>query len=350
MKKGLFLLALLFAVSLVSAAGTFTVSFHAIGGNESISLDLVKLMDNPGPFKHGPVKNVVVSIEGGIATISPKDPAWVGIEDIIFAPFDVDIRPETEEERGTKLARAARRNITVSKYDLDTALGEFIHQSFYIIARNLTGEPINITGFITEDAVSIEVNNEVSLNMTFGKNMKSLAPEFIIDVHDRGANISLAAYEEPSSLPFYIIMALFVVALVVIFAYFYTGYAQDMFSEFLAETKTVETRSVSVSVKRHYLAKLSSLKLRLDREDSRSVVKEAMGLVNEFFSQYLRVAFPGKDKVIGKLVRGGASKSAQNAVLTLYDDYSGMMYGKGDIAKGNASAFISKANSVIRQV
>ncbi len=350
MKRGLLIVAFLLLLPFVSAAGTFTVSFHAIGGNESISLDLVKLLDNPGPFKHGPVKNVVISIEAGIATISPKDPAWVGIEDIIFAPFDVEIRPETEEEREVKLARTARRNITVSKYDLDTALGEFIHQSFYVIARNLTGEPINITGFITEDAVSIEVNNEVSLNMTFGKNMKSLAPEFMIDVHDRSANISLGTYEEPSSLPFYIIVALFVVALVVIFAYFYTGYAQDMLSEFLAETKTVETKSVSVSVKRHYLAKLSSLKLRLDKEDSRYVVKEAMGLVNEFFSQYLRVAFPGKDKVLGKLVRRGASKAAQNAVLALYEDYGGMMYGKGDIAKGNASAFISKANGVLRQV
>ena len=350
MKRGLLIVAFLLLLPFVMADEIFTVSFHSLGGNQSMSLDLVKLLKNTGPFKYSPVENVIVKIENGIVTIMPKDSAWTGIEDITFAPIGVDIKLETNETRELKQARAARRNITVSKYDLDTAFGEFIGQSFYVIARNLTGEPINISGFITKDTVSLEVNNEVSLNITNSKNRRSLAPRFIIDVHDRNANLSLAEYEDPSSLPFYMIVALFVFALVVITAYFYTGYAQDMFIEFLAETKTVDTKSAAVSAKRQYLAKLLSLRSRLAKEDPKSIAKEAMDLVNEFFSQYLRISFPSKDRVIDRLVHKGADKSMQSAVSALYDDYGSMMYGKRVITKGNASAFISKAISTVRQV
>lgn len=350
MKRGLLIVAFLLLFPLVLADEVFTVSFHSLGGNQSMSLDLVKLLKNTGPFKYSPVENVIIKIENGIVTILPKDPAWAGIEDIIFAPVGVEIKPETNETRALNMARAARRNITVSKYDLDTAFGESIGQSFYVLARNLTREPINITGFITKDTVSLEMNNEVSLNITNAKNRRSLAPEFIIDVHDRNANLSLAEYEEPSSLPFYIIVSLFMFALVVIVAYFYTGYAQDMFTEFIAETKDVDAKSVSASMKRQYLAKLLSLKSRLAKEDPKSIVKDAMDLVNEFFSQFLRISFPGKERIIDKLIRKGAGKSVQKAISALYDDYGGMMYGKGSMTKSNASAFISQAIDAVRQV
>ncbi len=353
MKKWLFLLTFLVLMPIVFAEdNNLIVSFHASGGNESVSINLVEMLKNPGPFKYSDVVNVKIVIENGIAKITPKDPKWVGIEDIIFAPIGAEIKPpaETEAQHQLRAARAARKNITISKDQMDTAMGEFIHQSFFLVTRNLTAQPINITGFVSKNSVNLEINGEVNLSIIMGADRKSASPKFVVDMYEKSANLTLAPYEDPSNWQVYLVFELFIAAIIVVFAYFYTGYAQDLWVEFMAETKTVETKSVSVSIKRGYSAKLFSIKSRIPKEDAKSLSKNTMDLMNSFFSEYVRVTFPGKDRVVDKLIRNGANKAVQNAVSDLYESYNEMMYSGKEPSKAAVSSFISKAGAIIRAV
>lgn len=345
MKRWLILVVLLFFIPVVAAASNqFAVSFHGIGGNQSISLDLVKYLNNPGPFKYSPVKNVNIVIENGIATITPKDFSWAGIEDIVFAPVGVEIiPPETEEQHE---ARVARRNITVSKEELDTSLGSMIDDSFYVIAGNLSGEQINISGFLSEKEISLEINDEVSLNISLLNERKSLNPEFIIDIHDRSKSLSLPDYREPSNFLFYVIVFLVVAAFVVVSAYFYTGYAQQIFRVVSVQEKRQSKSNVKAGIKRSYLSKVKSLQSRVGSDKPKVVLKDAMALLNEFFSVYFRISSPSKDKVIEKMSKKGVDTGK---VESVYGNYASMAYGKVDISKGKVSSFISDVEAIIRQ-
>lgn len=73
---------------------------------------------------------------------------------------------------GAEYNISANNKITVSKEELDTALGDMIDNSFFIIAGNLTKEPVNISGFLANDSLNLEINNEVSLNISIKRQAK----------------------------------------------------------------------------------------------------------------------------------------------------------------------------------
>lgn len=385
MKRVLILLAILFLLPLVSAAdnyslqsllgnrtvsadlakyveqvsaskyvavegGVFTMSFHSLGTNQTISIDLFKYIDHQGPFKFSPVENVDIVIENGIATIWPKDPNWVGIEDIVFAPLGVELRkvPLTPGEVEYELARAVRRSITVSREELDSSLGPMIDETFHTLAAELTGKPIEIAGFLAEDEVSLEINDEVSLNISMRADSASFNPEFSIDVHDKKGGLSLPYYEEPVNWLFFLLVCLFVASVIVVFAFFYTGYAQDVFGAIVYQKKRYGREDVSASLRGNALARLSAFRNGLSADNARSVLKKAMGSVDSFFSDCLHISFVSRDKVVRKLSKKKDDKALGSQVASLYDDYAAMMYGKTEITKARVSAFISKAAGIVR--
>lgn len=329
---------------------TFTMSFHSLGTNQTISIDLFQYLDHPGPFKFSPVENVNIVIENGVVTIWPKDPNWVGIEDIVFAPLGVEIKKVilTPEEIEYELARAERRNITVSKYELDTSLGPMIDESFYTIAAGLTDEPVVISGFLAKDEVSLEINDEVSLNISMRGDSASLNPEFSIDVHSSEEGLSLPYYEETTNWLFFLLIGLFVFSVIVVFAYIYSGYAQQVLGALVVHEKKIERSAVSAVLKSDALAGLSALRSELSKDNAKSVLKRSMGAVSSFFSDSLHISFVSKRKIVKKLVKKG-NKALSSQVSSLYVDYDAMMYGKVEVTKARVSAFVSKAYGIVRK-
>lgn len=348
MKRGLLLLVLLFVVPFSLAVDSFMVSFHSLGTNESITIDLVKYLNNPGPFKHSQVENVNIIIDNGKAIIMPKDPKWVGIEDIIFAPIGVEIQvPETPEEKEERLARQGRRNVTISKEDLDSSLGPLVSESFFSFTSNMSGEPINITGFLSKDSISLDINDEVSFNISLAEARKTYGPGYVIDVHTRKKDLYLPSYEIPSEIAFYALFALFLASLVILVAYFYTGYAQGVFKAMVVQERRVTKKESLTILKRSAEAKLLSIKKR--NLQSKAVLKEAMAVVNEFFSGYLHVSYVSKDRVLSRLSKAKAPSSLIKAVASLYEDYYEMMYGKEEPSKQQISDFMLKTSDLIRK-
>ncbi len=352
MKKWMILFLCMLSFPLVFAMdNTFSISFHGIGGNQSISINLADYMAGGGPYKYAPVENLNIVIENGIATISPKDPEWRGIEDVIFAPIGVEIKAPTGKPGAFLNATGTRvrRNLTVSKWQLDTAMGDAVSKSFFIITGNLTNEPLNISGFLSKNSVRLDINDELSLNISVNKNSRSYNPGFSIDVHNKETNLSLAQYEEPSNWLFYGLAGLILAALVIIVAYFYTGYAQDVLSAAVSkEEKPAENKSVTAEAKRRAQIRLATIRKKIDLSPE-GALKEAMGVVNGFFSSYLHMTFVSKDKIVDKLAKKGKGGALQESVASLYDDYAGLAYGKKGISKSGVSAFISKASNVMRQ-
>ncbi len=348
MKKRLLLLFLLLAMPFVLAEDTFTISFHSIGGNASITLDLVRYLNNSGPFKYSPVENVNIAIGKGIATITPKDPAWVGIEDITFAPIDVEIKPPKKDE--SKFVIGAKRNITISDAEIDTSLGPLVEPSFYLITGNRSAEQINISGFVAKDSLSVELNNEVSLNISLGENSRSLSPKFVIDVHSKKDNLTLAEYEEPSSWPVYAVLLFILVCAVAVFGYFYTGYGQDVLGAMVPSEPAAVKKSASSANKRSAELKLSGIGAHLTSRDAKDSLKQALSIMESFLSDYLHLAFVSQSRIVSKLSKQGASASVQGRINSVYEEYSDMVYGEAVVSKAKVSAFISKVNAVIRQL
>lgn len=167
-------------------------------------------------------------------------------------------------------------------------------------------------------------------------------------MHDKNANLSLAPYQEPSNWQFYFLVGLLIAALIVVFAYFYTGYAQDVLGAVVSDEEKVKKKSASSDLKRKIHAKLSALKEHA-ATNPQDALKEAMGIVDGFFSSYLHIAFVTKEKVLDKLARRGKNDGLQNLVSSLYDDYANMVYGNKGLSKASVSAFISKAGGIIHQ-
>ncbi|MFH0752197.1 MAG: hypothetical protein V1914_01215 [archaeon] len=347
MKRVLLLLIFLLILPVASALDTFPVSFHSSGLNESISLDIAKYLKHSGPFKHTPVEHVNIFFDGGIAIITSKDPAWQGIEDIIFAPIGVELRVPEPVNRTERVSKW--RNITISKTEIDSALGSEIDRSFYVLAGDLEGEKINISGFLSDDSLSLNINDEVSLNLSLNGD-KGLSPEFLIDVHDLRSDLTLADYSEPFNWLFLIIVVFLIFSCVVTAAYIYTGYAQNVFRVMVDQEKKEDKKVMSSAFKRKAKQNLLGVKSGLSEGNSKDVLKKAEGILDEFFSGYAGIAAKDKDELFKKLERKKVSRAIQKEIKVLYDDYASMMYGDKKISKQTVSVFVRKAHDTIRKL
>ncbi len=348
MKKVLLVLLFLLLSSSVFALDTFPVSFHSSGFNESISLDLVRYLKHPGPFKHTPVENVRVVIEEGIATISPIDPDWMGIEDIVFAPIGVELEaPELKNETQKLLER---RNVTVSREEIDAALGPLIDQSFFVLAGGLSGEQINISGFLGDDSLELDINDELSLNISSAEDSRSLSPSFMVDIHDQSKDLSLAEYSEPYNWLFLFVVLFLVFSCIVVFAYFYTGYAQGIFSSIVTQESKHERQVVLHSFKRKALQELLAVKGKLPKGNAKQELKAAKAVLDEFFRSCLHTADVSRGEILERLEKRGVGRSLRNEVGDLYDDYAAMQYGKKKISRQSVSSFVAKAHSVMHSL
>lgn len=318
-----------------------SIEFHSVTGTDSVSLDLVKYFGRKAEFVAAPTQFVNVEISpGGVATITPKDAAWKGIETVVFA---VSKEFLVEEEKQPKRFLPKYKDLTkiTTKDKIALISDAFTQEQYSTIVGKLVPEQVTIVSTLTEDALSMDLNKELTINFSLED---SPVPSIQFNFRSKEGNITLANYSEPNNAVFVSLLVLGIVAVVLLG--FYMNYmAHGPLRKSLEGPKKAEPFARAKEYKGDYMDRLKQIKKQLGKEKPGKLYKDTLLLVNSFLSKAFRISSANAESRLGSMDIDSGLKSD---ILSYITDYREAAYNSSDIKKEDAETLISLAESILK--
>lgn len=364
MKKGLFAFIFIFTLFSTIALAQYipeeeaaipatvenrlSLEFHAVTGTDVIVLDLKRYFGRMAPFVASGTEHVNVTIDPatGVATLAAFDPEWRGIEEVIFATA-----PEflTVEEKVKKYLPPRKRNLTILNLSEDKIAlihEAFTQQQFETLIGNLSAEPVDITSFLSNSSLALDLNEEVIINFSMGE---EAGAEIDFGFKIRSTNLTIPFYREPNQILYFTLALLAIGIAMAGSLYLYYNLRMPLKEVFLAPKKAAKATKVP-SYKKAAKAKLKYIKKRIGKEKPSKLYREAVMLMNRFLAKAYSIRSADEEKISKQLDRHGAKEGTKAKVYAFMADYKNKIYTSKEIKDSDVHNVISYIESVLREL
>ncbi|MEK6864304.1 MAG: hypothetical protein AABX27_03360 [Nanoarchaeota archaeon] len=324
-----------------------SIEFHSVSGEDKVVLNLPEYFGGKANFVASKTEHVNVEIDSnGMATLSPKDPTWRGIEEVVFA-ISLEYLTETEKPK-TYVPRVRELSEITSKDKIALISDAFTQEQYETVVGSLSKEPVVISSQLYEDALSIDLNKEVTINFSSDKN--SIIPKISFDFHAKEGNITLAKYEQPSDTLFLSLLILGVGTILVLVFYLHYAITGPLKSAMFAPKKAPAPASRASQFKGEAASKIKNIKRRIGKESNSKLYKEALLVMNSFITKSFRVSGANIEAAETKLDTYGVSGSLKSDILSYLTEYREAAYRASEIKEENVETLISLAESIINRL
>jgi hypothetical protein len=360
MKRGLFILILLLIVPIVLAQeelvstveNQLSLEFHAVSGNDIITLDLPRYFGKDANFVSNNPVNVEVTIDPvtHFATLKSKDPEWRGIETVVFAT-ETKYLEDDGEKKGFILPYAPTKEkllLNVSKDQVALETDAFTQMQFETVLGNLTGEPIDIKTFITNNSLSLEINNELLFNISFENDKPKLNMMWQLRPNQ---NMTVGYYSEKPDILTFTLIIFILFAFVVLILYVIYGYS-DQIKETIFAPKILRTdvRNRILKNKKEAKNKLTLIQKRVGKEKLSKLYKECNDVMNKFLAKGLGITGADSQKVRDKLNKIGIGVGAAAQITNFMVERKTKLFEGRDLTEDDLNNYISFLKSILRKI
>lgn len=324
---------------------SMSIEFHAVSGNDKIQLNLVDYFGRKADFVAAPTEHVTVEIDSnGIATLSPKDPGWRGIEEVVFAIS----KESLEKPEAPKIYVPRDRDLTeiTSKDKIAIVSDAFTQEQYETIIGSLAKEPVVIASSLSGGALSLDLNREATIN--FSMQGKSTLPAVSLDFHTKQENITLAEYEQPSDALFLALAALGIGTILILGFYIHYIVSGPLKSMMPAQKKKLLAKPAID--KSDAYARLKQIKRMLGKETPDKAYKDTLLMMNSFLSKSLKLKGLSPEQAEKRLVSYGIESGLKSDILSYLTDYREAAYQSSKLTKEDAESLISFAESILRRL
>lgn len=324
-----------------------SLEFHSVSGGETVTLNLVEYFGSTGPFVVSPTVHVDVEISPtGIATIFPKDPNWQGIEEVIFAISEEFLKKEEKEKYIPRL-RSLSEITSKDKIALDS--DAFTQEQYEAIVGKLTPKQITIASTVSEDSVTVDLNNEVLLGFSVKADSKSAVPSIGMDFHANDEEISLGSYKEPDNRLFLGLVVIGIGTIMMLGFYLHYMVTGPMRSAFTKPKKAAVRVSKAGAYKGNALASLKKIKQGLAAENPAKAYKGTLSLMNSFLSKSFKLQ--GSPEQMAKTLNSyGVDSGVKSDILSYMTEYREAAYKAAAMTKNEAEKLISFVESILKRL
>ena len=324
-----------------------SIEFHSVSGEDRVTLNLPEYFGGKANFVASRTEHVNVEIDSnGMATLSPKDPSWRGIEEIVFA-ISLDYLTAKEKPK-IYVPRIRNLSAITSKDKIALISDAFTQEQYEAVVRDLKKQPIVISSQLYEDALSVDLNREITINFSSDKN--NIMPKVSFDFHSKEENITLATYEQPSDILFLSLLIIGVGTILVLVFYMHYAITGPFNHALFAHKKAVVPVSKASQYKGEAASKIKNIKKRLGKESPSKLYKETLLVMNSFITKSFRVSGADIDMADKKLDTYGVSGGLKSDIISYLTEYREAVYRASEIKKENVETLISMAESIINRL
>jgi hypothetical protein len=357
MKRGLIIFLLILAMPLVlsqeiaeTVENRLQIEFHAVTGTDSITLDLPKYFGKDADFVYSETVNVDVSIDPQthVATLRTKDPNWRGTETVVFATS-----VEWLVEDGKEGPYIIPRNVTlvrinVSKEDIALDTDAFTQQEFDTMLGNLTSEPVSIASILSNSSLTMNINDEVVLNLSFGEAKPRVDMDWKLK---QNPNMTAARYQEGSDIIFFSLIIFGLFALVVVLMYLYYSYI-EAFKEtmFAPKREKVDISKKIMGHKRTAFKELNAIQKRASKERSSKLYRECINVMNKFLGEALGVRGSNMLKINERLKKLELKTGTVNKINIYITERKSRVFTGKSIKSEDIIQFVQFLKSIIERI
>ncbi|MFH1065984.1 MAG: hypothetical protein V1734_05760 [Nanoarchaeota archaeon] len=324
-----------------------SIEFHSVSGEDKVVLNLPEYFGGKANFVASKTEHVNVDIDSnGIATLSPKDPTWRGIEEVVFA---ISLDYLTEEEKPKQYVPRVRELSEITSKDKIALISDaFTQEQYETVVGNLKKEQVVISSQLYEDSLSVDLNREVTIDFSSDKN--SVVPKVSFDFHAKEGNITLASYEQPSDMLFLSLLIIGVGTILVLVFYMHYAITGPLKPALFAPKKAPAPVSKASQYKGDAASKIKNIKKRLGKESPAKLYKETVLTMNSFITKSFKVSGADIGMAGKKLDTYGVSGGLKSDILSYLTEYREAVYKASEITKENVETLISLAESIINRL
>lgn len=368
MKKGLCAIILAFAVIAAASclaedvyeeqqlpttvANRLSVEFHAVTGTDSVVIDLPRLFGKKADFVASKTVHTNVTIDpiSGIALISSLDPEWRGTEEVVFATAPEYL--EAPEQKGKKrYVPRYPRNLTIfnaTKDKIALISDAFTQAQFDTILGNLTAEPVIIVSHLTNDSMMLEINDEVTINLSMGADRTSPLPKIDLGLKAGEENLSPADYKQPKYMLYFTLAILGVILLIIGGLYFHYTFGGAIRETLFAPKSKASPAARFSEYKKAIAPRLASIRRRIGKEKAIKLYRETLLLMNKFLSRALKVSGSDPGAMDLKLSHYGLGSGTKAKISAYFTEYRDKAYTQTDITNDDVHSLLSYIESILR--
>jgi flagellar biosynthesis/type III secretory pathway chaperone len=327
-----------------------TIEFHAVTGDDVVTLNLPKFFGKDADFVHNHPEHVEVTIdpETHIATMKSKDPNWRGIETVVFATEEKYLK-EPEKKGGVLLPRNVTKVvINVSKEDIALETDAFTQAEFETILGNLTAEPIDVNAMITNTTLAIEINKELKFNVSYDEKSPKLKMMWKIK---RNTNMTAARYKEASDIITFSIIIFIIFAFAVVILYIYHGYSEEMKNTLFAPRKIKKDLQKKIlEHKAIAIRELTILQRRVNKEKANKLYRECTNIMNKFLADGLNIRGSNIEKINQKLTKLNLPQGVIAKLNIFLEERKTKVYSGKELTTTDVNNYISFLKSIINKI
>lgn len=325
-----------------------SIEFHAVSGDDRITLNLPDYFGAAYDFVAAPSDNVNIEIDSnGVATLSSKNPTWRGIEEVVFA-ISEEYLEEKEKEKKKRLYTPKDLSAVTAKDKIALISDAFTQEQYETIVGNLVKEPVVISSTLSDEALSLDLNKEVTID--FSLDEKSIVPKIQLDFHTKEENITLASYSEPSDNLFLALLILGVGIILILGFYLRYMFTGPLRPALFAPRKKATPSSAASKYKGEALSKLKDIRKNIGKESPAKLYKETLTTMNSFITKAFRVSGAHLEQAGKKLDSYGITGSLKADIISYLTDYREAVYKASEIKKENVGTLIGFAESILNRL
>ncbi|MDD4877715.1 MAG: hypothetical protein PHO02_01610 [Candidatus Nanoarchaeia archaeon] len=326
---------------------SLSIEFHAVSGDDRVTLNLPDYFGRKADFVAAPSEHVNVQIDAnGVATLSSKDPAWRGIEEVIFAVSKEYLVEKKEEVKRPYTLR--NLSAITSKDKIALISDAFTQEQYDTIVGSLSAEQVVIASTLTDDALELDLNKEITLS--FSNDEKSILPKVQMDFHAKDENITLASYSEPSDTMFLALLIIGVGTILILGFYLKYMFTGPLKTAMFAPKKKITATSRASQYKGDTASKLKDIRRRLGKENPAKLYKETLMAMNSFITKSFRVSGANIEQADKKLDNYGITGSLKSDIISYITEYREAAYKASEIKKEDAEKLIRFAESILNRL
>ncbi len=356
MKKGVLLLILaLSALSIAIAQedvpeaveNRLPIEFHSVTGNESVTFDLVRYFGRNYDFVVSQTEHVDVTINpDGVATLKTSNPEWRGIETVVFATdekyLEIEAQP-TKDLLPRRYRNLTKINVTADKVALVS--DAFTQEQFNTIIGKLSGEQVDIVSFISNKSLSMDINDELTINFSTENRVNNLpGMDFTFKMPE--GNLTAAQYAGRNDLLHFSLIMFGLAALIILGVYMKYSWAGPFREVFLKPKQKTEV-SKSDKYKKDLQKNLRKINSLIGKEKPDRLYKKAMSFGKLFLSKGYGIKSSNYKK---KLEKADINSGAKSKIKVLFTKYKDKIYKGSQIKDSDVKKLVSFIRSIARDL
>lgn len=324
-----------------------SIEFHAVSGDDKVTLNLPEYFGRKADFVAAPSDNVNIEIDSnGVATLSAKDPNWRGIEEVVFAISKEYL--EEKQEIKKRIYTPKDVSAVTAKDKIALISDAFTGEQYETMIGNYKKEPVIIASTLSDDALSLDLNKEVTID--FSLDEKSIVPKIQLDFHAKDENITLARYSEPNDTMFLALIVIGVGTILILAFYLRYMFTGPLRPALFAPKKKEAAPSRASQFKGDAMSKLKNIRRRLGKESPAKLYKETLFAMNSFITKAFRVSAAHPEQADKKLDNYGITGSLKSDIISYLTEYREAVYKASEIKKENVETLIRLAESILSRL